>query len=282
MKHDIRMIAADLDGTLLGADRKISAYNLEMIRQAQQRGIIFAACTGRYPENAAQMMLDAGIICPVVSTNGAVAELSPYGERIREVFMDAKATKSVFEQLEALGAGYYMFGKETVDSRRDLPRHISEADPEHLLKLKQRVCYQYGLDACRAALERPVYKFFVYFDKGSSTARDINTALSGIPGIGVTQSGSSNLEIMSSAADKGIGLQVLCQALGIKAEQTMALGDQLNDLPMIRYAGLGIAMGNAPETVRQAADAVTQRNTDDGVGKAIQRFVLSDYPLIDS
>ena len=282
MKHDIRLIAADLDGTLLGADGSISAYNLEMIKSVQQKGIVFAACTGRYPENASQIMLDAGIICPVVSTNGAVAELSPYGERIQEVFMDAKAAKTVFGQLEALGVGYYIFGKGTVDSRRDWPRHISEAHPEHLLKLKQRVRYQYGLDACKAALEYPVFKFFVYFDKDSSTARDINTALSGIPGIGVTQSGSSNLEIMSSETDKGIGLRVLCQALGIMAEQTMALGDQLNDLPMIHYAGLGVAMGNAPETVKQAADAVTQRNTDDGVGKAIQRHVLSAYPLIDS
>jgi Cof subfamily protein (haloacid dehalogenase superfamily) len=194
--------------------------------------------------------------------------------------MDAKAAETVLNLLEALGAGYYMFGKGTVDSRRDLPRHISETDPEHLLKLKQRVCYQYGLDACRAALKRPVYKFFVYFDKDSSMARDISSAFTSITGIGVTQSSSSNLEIMSSTADKGVGLRVLCQALGINPEQTMALGDQLNDLPMIRYAGLGIAMGNAPDTVKQAADAVTQSNTEDGVGKAIAKYVLLDYPVI--
>jgi len=77
MNNGIRLIATDLDGSLLDNSSRISPYNLTAIRKAQAKGIIFAACTGRFPENAAMVMLEKGIDCPVISLNGSVIEMSP-------------------------------------------------------------------------------------------------------------------------------------------------------------------------------------------------------------
>lgn len=272
--HPIQLIAADFDGTLLSPDGSISPRNLAAIRAAQQAGIVFAAATGRYAENASQMMVDAGIDCPVISTNGAVVEKRPFGERILDITLDGQAARRVFERLEQTGEGYYIFGRGSVCTRRaDGRRHISEADAAHFALLQQRVKYEYGLEACLAALTRPIHKFFAFFsdpDRGDA----VSQAFFDIPGIEVTRSGRSNLEIMSDKANKGIGLSALARALGIGREAVMALGDQHNDLPMLRFAGLGIAMGNAEEDIKRQADAVTATNAEDGVAEAIQRYCL--------
>jgi len=104
----------------------------------------------------------------------------------------------------------------------------------------------------------------------------LRAKLGNIEGASLTQSGEMNMEVIPADADKGSGLRMLSQRLGIRREEIMAVGDQLNDLPMLRYAGLGVAVANAPEMVRQAADAVTDRNDEDGVGKAIEKYCLSD------
>lgn len=272
MTADIRLIAADFDGTLLNREGGISDYNKEMIKKSQDAGIIFAAATGRYPENAAQIMVDEGITCPIISTNGAVVDLSPYGERIHETIMDTASVYAVFDVLEAFNEGYYIFGRKTVTNRWTIPRHISERNEEHLAKLKQRVTYRMGLDATKAVLDTPIYKFFVIFDQDDNASKDIQTALLDIKGIEVTSSGGRNLEIMPVGADKGKGLDVLAQHVGVNPAHIMALGDQLNDLSMIAYAGLGVAMGNAVDTIKQQADAITAPYDEDGVGQAIARF----------
>jgi Cof subfamily protein (haloacid dehalogenase superfamily) len=278
MKPNIRLIAADFDGTLLSPDSSISPYNLQMIQRVQASGLVFAAATGRFAENASQMMLDNGVVCPIISANGAVVDLAPYGERIHEITMEKETARAVFERLEALGIGYYIFGPGTVDTRRvDGRRHISEADQEHLNKLKKRVKYAYGEDACRAALARPIYKFFAFFSTDIDDIQQIGQGFyDHIPGIEVSQSGRHNLEIMSDRANKGIGLAALARRLGIPREQTMALGDHNNDLSMLRWAGLGVAMGNAGEDIKRQADAVTASNSEDGVGHAIARYCFGE------
>lgn len=272
MGNEIRLIAADMDGTLLDSKGRISAYDLEMIQMARSKGIIFAACTGRYPENAAQIMLNAGLQGPVISLNGAVVEIAPNAGRIHELLINEQAGREVFRRLEDLEEGYYIFGRATVASRRDWPRHISESDADMAAILKQKVRYTYGLAACSAALAIPIFKFFVYRSEGGHSLEEIADRLSGIPGIEITQSGVRNIEVMPEGADKGAGLRILSERLGIEQKHTMALGDQMNDLSMITWAGIGVAMGNAIDIVKQAAHGVTCTNEENGVGEAIARY----------
>lgn len=268
----IKLIAADLDGTLLDLEGKIPEYNLKMIKKAQDRGVVFAICTGRFPENAAQIALDAGLFCPVISLNGAVVELSPNGERIHEAFLEKVSARDVFNCLEEMKEGYYMFGRSTVNSRRDYPRHVSESDAGMLNELKKRVKYAYGYKACKAALEEPQFKYFVYFSKDGHTPKEVFDALSKLNNIEITASSDRNLEVMPENTNKGLGLKILADQLGIDMANTMALGDQMNDIEMIVEAGLGVAMENASDQVKLRADAVADHHNEGGVGKAIAKY----------
>lgn len=269
----IRLIAADLDGTLLDSQNKVNEFTAGVIREIQRKGIVFAACTGRFPENAAMVMQSAGIECPIISVNGAVVDLSCDGPRVFEQFMQADSAYSVFQILESLGEGYFAFAPKTILCRRDTPRHHSELDAGYERFLKNKVSYRFGIDVIRQAIHHPIYKFYVYFDDVRRIAA-VRDAVQAIPGVALTQSSHKNLEIMSDQADKGTGLEILAKALGIPQSQTMALGDQHNDLPMIRWAGLGVAMGNASRQVMDQADAVTDSYLNNGAALAMRRYCL--------
>ncbi len=275
MRPLYRMIVSDLDGTLLNDAAEITPRTLNAIKKAQERGIIFAACTGRFPENTAMVLMEKGIDCPVISLNGSVVELSPLKGRIFERFLEPRSAREVFDALESLGEGYHVFGRGTVASRRAEVRHHSETDLRRDTFLKSEVRFTHGLDACRTALERPVYKFYVYLTSKSKPPEAIRAALGGIEGVSLTQSSETNFELIPSGADKGTGLELLSRHLDIRPREIIAFGDQLNDLPMLRFAGLGVAVGSAAELVRQAAGLVARSNNDDGVARVIEEVCLS-------
>ncbi|HSK69011.1 MAG TPA: HAD hydrolase family protein, partial [Candidatus Limnocylindria bacterium] len=96
MEYDIRLIVSDIDGTLLDRSSRMTDYTRQAIHDAQAAGVTFACCSGRFPENAAMVMAAAGIACPVISTHGAVVEMSLGGERVFEKFMHPSAAREVF------------------------------------------------------------------------------------------------------------------------------------------------------------------------------------------
>jgi Cof subfamily protein (haloacid dehalogenase superfamily) len=273
-KPDIKLIVSDLDGTLLGDKSLMSGFTSDTLKEVQRVGVVFAACTGRFPENAAMVMAEAGIVCPIISLNGSCIELAPLGDRIYEKTMSKKSAREVFETLEGLGEGYFIFAPGAVISRYEGNSHHSELDVRKSAFQSASVRFSYGLKASLEALEEPVYKFYVYFTEKSKPREAIRAALGGIAGASLTQSSNSNLEVVTDEADKGTGTRILAERLNIRPENIMALGDQLNDLPMLRSAGLKVAMGNAEEPLKQIADYIAQDNTQDGAAKAIRRFCL--------
>lgn len=98
--------------------------------------------------------------------------------------------------------------------------------------------------------------------------------LMAIPELSISSSVYNNLEVNAKGADKGAALLWLADYLGIDREETMSFGDGENDIPMIKAAGIGVAMGNALDTVKAAADTVTLTNDEDGVAAAIRKFIF--------
>ena len=273
-KPDIKMIVSDLDGTLLDGKSMMTGYTRDTLREAQKAGIVFAACTGRFPENAAMVMAEAGIVCPIISLNGSCVELAPLQDRIYEKTLSKESALTVFETLERLGEGYFIFAPGAVLSRYEGNSHHSELDIRKNAYQSAAVHFSYGLKACQDALEGPVHKFYIYLTNKSKPTEMIRAALGGIQGASLTRSSNSNLEVVSNEADKGTGTLILAERLNIKPQNIMALGDQLNDLPMLQCAGLKVAMGNAEEPLKRIADYIAPDNTQDGAAKAIRKFCL--------
>lgn len=274
MKPEVRLIAADMDGTLLNEHSRVSQRTADAIQAARRKGIYFAACTGRFPDDASLVMLDAGIDGPIISLNGCVISDRPLGSILTEHLMIRETAQCAINVLESLKEGYFIFARNAVFARHKKTRHHSETDFVGRKEIKDRVKYYYGREACLDSVNHPIYKIYVYHSEGGNSLKQIRDALDCVPAHSLTQSSANNIEIMPSNISKGTGLRDLAERLDIKSENILALGDQLNDVPMLEFAGISVAMGNAAQAVKDTAIHMTASNMDDGVAEAIHRFCL--------
>lgn len=274
MRPEVRLIAVDMDGTMLNEHSQVSPRTVRAIQAARSKGIHFAACTGRFPDDASMVMKDAGLEGAVISLNGCVIYDKPFGNILTEHLMVPETARCAVEVLEELGEGYFIFGRNAVYARHKENKHHSETDFIDREEIRQRVRYYHGKEACFDALNQPLYKFYIYHTQGKHDLEVIRAALDCVPDHSLTQSNVNNIEIMPANVSKGTGLHDLAVRLGVARENILALGDQLNDLPMLAYAGISVAMGNAAQAVKDAAIHLTATNVDDGVAEAIHRFCL--------
>lgn len=273
MNKNIRLIAADMDGTLLNSHSLLSDGTVSAIHQAQAHGITFAVCTGRYLENAQILLRDAGVDCPVIALNGCIVQAGM--DRVHTAFMAQQAVAALYEAFERVHAPYYLFGPGSVVIRRADHRHHSEISYAERLKEEWGVVFSKGKEAALTASRKKQFKFFVYQDAlAGCTLNEAMKAAARVPDIAFTRSSNSSFEVMPLGVNKREGLERLAAHLRIPMGEVMAIGDHENDVPMLKAAGLGVAMGNAAMAARAAADEVTDDNDSEGAAKAIIRFAL--------
>ncbi len=268
----VKLIAMDMDGTLLDRQGNIFKENVEALKEAKKRGVAFAICSGRYPENASFVVLDSGLSCPVIGTNGAEILETPLGKVLFSHDMDKKAAKEVNDVLLSFNASYFTFGHKLITTSSQDARHHSELHQGEFLREQGAIRFCHGPEAILNSLEEGIAKFFV---SDTGNLKEIYDALSKIDHIVLTRSSPINIEVMPVGVDKGTGVLELATHLGIKMEEVMALGDQENDLPMLERVGFGVAMGNAPQYVKDKARYQTLPYDQAGVAHAIEKFVLS-------
>lgn len=272
----VKLIAFDLDGTLLDDDKNIPEENLTALREAADRGVYIVPATGRIITGLPKIIRDLPFVHWCITVNGAnvcsktgeellyKAELSP--EECRRIigYMDTLPviydcykdnwgymTRSMQEQ-----AGDYVFVPGILKLVRELRSPVEE------------------LKAYLTEKNEPVQKLQMYFRDMEERARQLALAPKLFPELAVSSSVPNNIEFNAKGADKGSALRALCEKLGIAVEETMAFGDGSNDISMLRAAGIGVAMANASEDVKAAADYVTDTNNRGGVARAIRKFVL--------
>ena len=268
--NPIRLIATDVDGTLLNSQLKIPDRNLRAIHAAQEKGITVAISSGRFPENVYVLLQDYGLRCPIIGTNGADV-IDEKLNRLSETCIAPDAALRALHELIRLGADYFMFARQAICTSRETRRHHSELSFGDRIRALGFTYYHGPDEALLLAGQGIAHKFFVCDNVGLDRVRE---SLDGIPGIELTQSSANNIEVMPCGVDKGIGVQALADTLGIPMEQVMTLGDEENDIPMLRAAGYGIAMANGSAEAKAAAKYVTDTNEECGFAKAIEKFAL--------
>ncbi len=272
--NDIRLIAMDMDGTLLNEEQLISKANQEALQAAVEKGVAIAICSGRLAGDSSLFALDAGLsTCRILSLNGAYCLDSPLGQAYHLQHMEDAAARQCIEVLSDYDITYACFqpGGATVIEGSALERkktwgtyHDREGAPK----------YRKGREALAETLDQGICKIVYVEDNDLAMLEEIRRRLLPIEGLDVTSSWSNNLELMPAGVCKGVAVRELAGRLGLQAENVMTLGDYDNDLSMIEYAGLGVAMGNASEAVKKAAQQITLSNHEDGVAEAIRRYVL--------
>lgn len=273
MKPTIRLIAMDMDGTLLDPEQRLSDENRKSLLEAQQAGIRLAICSGRMPADSALFALENGLEdIAVLGLNGCCCQQDPKAEPTVEHALPTPLVERLCELFVSQGITCGLFMQNTVailQGRKQLERKDWGSHWEAPGAPKLILSGDSLLPVCGGVNK------VVCVDDDAALLRKCRTLLEREPELQVSSSWENNLELMPAGVNKGTALLELCRQLEIPMEAVMAIGDYDNDLSMFACAGLAVAMGNAPEHVKAAAHAVTLTNGEDGVAHAIRTWALA-------
>ena len=257
-----KLCAIDLDETLLGTDHRVSERNQQAIRNAVAAGMRIVIASGRMHEStlafAEQMELEG----PIVSYNGALVKTVPAGDEWLHHRVDADAARQVMEfcHQEKLQLNFYHNGLI-----------YSEHDTEWLQLYTGRTGSPYtiepGLIERMAGIE-PTKLLIVNTEEFTNRLLPMFRQMFD-GNLYVTKTTAEYLEFMPIAANKGSALQVVAEHYGIDPSECIAIGDSYNDIPMLQWAGLGLAVSNARESVKHVAHRIIGSNVEDGVGRLL-------------
>ncbi len=261
----IRLIAVDLDHTLLDGDLQVSERNRRALALAAQEDVTVAIATGRTHSSARKYALDLEIEAPVISYNGAMIRGASADEPMRHVPLPADLAAEIVDLLVEKQIDLMYF----IDDSIYAPRFDRWAY-EYLQRTGDRA--QIFGDLRRMAGKEPTKLLLLGTPEQTQERYEFFTDHYG-DRVYATISLPQYMELLNPEATKASALRWLADHLDVPMEQTMALGDSLNDLEMVEAAGVGVFMARADEQLRQQADFVPDDERD-GVAEAVERFVL--------
>ncbi len=260
----IKLIALDLDDTLLRTDLTISRRAKNAIWKAVEQGTAVTLATGRMFSSALPYALELGLNLPLITYQGALVKYAD-GRVISQSPIPLATARSLAGFLLPLGYHLNVYINDELYMEKDTPEARKYA-------ASNKVPIHFVEDLQGAIKAEPLKMLVIAEEPRIDTLaeklrREFN-------GLGFVKSRADYLEINDLGATKGQALEKLAQSLGLVKDQVMAVGDSMNDFDMIKYAGWGIAMHNAVPEVKAAAQYVTRNNDDDGVAEAIEKYVL--------
>jgi Cof subfamily protein (haloacid dehalogenase superfamily) len=263
----VRLIALDLDGTLLVGGSRVSDANAAAVREAVAAGVHIVFATSRWYTLAKHTADMLGVTSPIICHNGAMIRTPADGGRL----LDLELPPEPAREIAVLADERRFEGMVTVDDETLMITKRTDIDPARLpggMRVTERLSDHVGKGAAA----------FLFFGQD---------AVEGIPAefaprygdvcnfaSGWSATWPHYLNIVHRQADKGRALRMVCEHVGVAPEQAMAIGDAAPDLEMMKAVGIGMAVGNAPDDVKAQADVVGPGNLEDGVAWAIRKFAL--------
>lgn len=268
----IKLIAIDIDGTLLNSHHHLTDEVKIALKKAEEKGVKVVLCTGRPLTGVQDLIEELDLYSEndyVVTYNGSLIQKT----KTKEIVSKFELSHDDYLAIDGLARKLNIhLHTETVDtmytSNRDISRYtVLES---HLVNMPLKYRTQEEMTD-----ELNILKMMMIDEPAL-----LDDAITKIPPAfyeqyTIVKSAPYFLEFLHKEVDKGAAVKLLAAQLGIDASEVMALGDNENDLPMIQFAGVGIAMGNATENVKKAASFITSSNDEHGVAVAIEKFVLN-------
>lgn len=277
----VKCIAIDMDGTLLTSSQEITRENQEAIKFAQDNGVEVVIATGRAYEESGQLLKDANIITPMICANGAeirtnkheIIDTNPLSKELAKKVADVLHSHQVYYEIYT-NKGTYTLDKTmakslimdifTVNGELKDIEEIKKAAEERLEVINQVDSYHVIFDDD----SQIIYKLLA-FNFEPITLNKVREELKKCSELAISASSKENIEITSVDAQKGIALEKFVESRGISLKETMAIGDNFNDLSMFLKVGRAVAMGNAVQEIKDQCHFVTGTNERSGVGQAI-------------
>ena len=267
----IKLIAIDMDGTLLNSKKELLEETKQYFKNFHNKNTetLLVICTGRPETGIRPYLKDLGYLEEnhyIISQNGANIYESQTGKRVMDAFVDSAAIQKWIELgkkhgISVMGAGvdyYYSFDED--------PTEWMEFDVKLVSGMLKRI-------PTKESLNTDFYKILLMGDE-----EQLNEFETFIPQewrneFYVVRSQKYLIEVLTKGVNKAFGLEKLAKELNIQSSEIAAIGDAANDIEMLKYAGLAIAMGNASEEVKAVSDIVTDTNENNGVIKAIDQLI---------
>ncbi|NLL31477.1 MAG: sugar-phosphatase [Clostridiales bacterium] len=265
-----KLVAIDMDGTLLRSDKSISERTKSAIKKAREKGVTVVLATGRPIEGVQKTLKELEMFTDkdyVLTYNGALVQKTKSKESISKVTIEGRDLHYLHGLSKELNVNIHAFveNKGLLTPKNSKYTQV-EADINDI---------DIKIDDFSTIKDEEVVVKVMFIDEPEI----LGPAYEKLPKevfekYTVVRSTPYFLEFLNKKVNKGLGVELLAKHLGIKREEIITLGDAENDRHMIEYAGLGIAMGNAFESIKEIADYITDSNDEDGVATAIEKFVL--------
>ena len=284
----IKLIASDMDGTLLNSDHKIPKENIELIKFAQKNGIQFVVATGRAYYEALPALNNENIKCDVISFNGGII-YDKNGNIINITPMKLKDLYYTIEILKSLEISYQLYTKNTIYTNSietDITAYIDlirangeEPNEQHLRQeARNRLALGYITEVDNIELylnqeNNPAIKV-IGISNDLEKLKHATELLSGNDNISVTSSGANNVEIMDKKATKGEALKIVADIHDINLKNAIAIGDNLNDQVMLDIVEYSIAMKNGNKELQKTSKFITEKtNSEAGVADSVMKLL---------
>lgn len=272
-----KLICIDMDGTLLNEKHEVSEFNKEMIKRATEIGVKVAITTGRIFANARMYSNIIGVKTPIIASNGAYIREPDKDDVIYQSTLSESQIKKIISVVRKYDFPVYMntfdtvISEKIVDGNHGYKLINSEVDEQWRIKFDEELNFD---EAYSKYGDMILKSIFINESTNHEKLMEAKKEISKFDDIEVVSSWANNFEIMAKGTSKGKAVEKLAEILGISREEVICIGDSENDLSMIEFAGLGVAMGNADDAIKEKANYVTDTNTNSGVGKVIEKFVL--------
>lgn len=261
-----KLIVTDMDGTLLNNEHEISEENKNALINASENGIHIAIATGRIYESTIKYAKILGVKAPIICCNGALVK-EESGNIIYENALDYSICESIIDILDKNKVYYQCFTADTI-----FTPYINEWLRKYQMQEDLNIKIVENSDIKSEIKGHDILKFLV-IEENSDTLNKVQNDLKEFNDIEITKSFYNNIEIMSKGVNKGTAVENLAKYLNVKQDEVITFGDNYNDLAMIKYAGMGVAMGNAEDIVKENASYITCKNHENGVAKALEELL---------
>ena len=271
----IKLFVSDLDGTMLPDGNVVSAENIAAVRRAVEAGVTVTIATGRMFEAALPVARALGVDVPIISYNGGLIK-SPSGRVYEEHTVDSALAHDIIAFCKERGWYIQSYSGGVL-------RYVEACDESRFYENSQKLTGEaVGWDGLFAHTEGNCKLLLVTKELSVTLARAEAVLAAFGERVDVTRSADCLIEIVPKGISKASALRSLAAKLGIAIEETMAIGDAYNDLPMLKAAGKSIAMGNAFPEVKEVTDYETLTCEENGLAAAIYHYVLgmgADVPV---
>lgn len=247
MTAKYRLLALDMDGTLLNDEQIITPTTVKWLQKAVDAGVHVCLSTGRAFTSAFPYAKQLGLETPMITVNGSEIWRAPH-EIYRRSLMDPMLVQQMYELAKEDDIWFWAYSTEKVHKQDNWDGDVTGRE----------------------------WLKFGYHTEDDELRHKLLLRLQDMGGLEITNSSPHNLEINPLGVNKAAGIMEVCKLLGLDMSQVIAVGDSLNDLAAIQQSGLGVAMGNAQETVKEEADVVVASNNNDGIAEVIQKYIFNE------